>query len=91
LFLAFIEPVGRLGVFTGHLSKVGKALEQAANAHNQAVGSLESRVLVTARKFDELGIAGEIPEVASIATITRLAAISGPAVAALSDGLDPVA
>ena len=33
------ELVGRLGVLTGHLSKVGKALEQAANAHNQAVGS----------------------------------------------------
>ena len=68
------ELIGRLGVFTGHLGKVGKALEQAAKAHNQAVGSLESRVLVTARKFDELGIAGELPEPERVATIPRLPA-----------------
>ena len=68
------ELIGRLGVFTGHLGKVGKALEQAAKAHNQAVGSLESRVLVTARKFDALGIAGELPEPEQVATIPRLPA-----------------
>ena len=68
------ELIGRLGVFTGHLGKVGKALEQAARAHNQAVGSLESRVLVTARKFDGLGIAGEVPEPEQVATIPRLPA-----------------
>jgi DNA recombination protein RmuC len=68
------ELIGRLGVFTGHLGKVGKALEQAARAHNQAVGSLESRVLVTARKFDGLGIAGELSEPEPVATIPRLPA-----------------
>ena len=68
------ELIGRLGIFTGHLGKVGKALEQAATAHNQAVGSLESRVLVTARKFDALGIPGELPEPETVATIPRLPA-----------------
>jgi DNA recombination protein RmuC len=68
------ELIARLGVFTGHLCKVGKALEQAAKAHNQAVGSLEARVLVTARKFDGLGIAGEVPEPEQAATIPRLPA-----------------
>jgi DNA recombination protein RmuC len=68
------ELIARLGVFTGHLGKVGKALEQAAKAHNQAVGSLESRVLVTARKLDGLGIAGELPEPEQVATIPRLPA-----------------
>jgi DNA recombination protein RmuC len=68
------ELIGRLGVFTGHLGKVGKALEQAARAHNQAVGSLESRVLVTARKFDGLGISGEVPDPEQVATIPRLPA-----------------
>jgi DNA recombination protein RmuC len=74
------ELIGRLGVFTGHLGKVGKALEQAAKAHNQAVGSLESRVLVTARKFDGLGIAGGVPEPEQVATIPRLLAgqLEGP-------------
>jgi len=68
------ELIGRLGVFTGHLGKVGKALEQAARAHNQAVGSLESRVLVTARKFDGLGIAGGVAEPEQVATVPRLPA-----------------
>jgi DNA recombination protein RmuC len=68
------ELIGRLGVFTGHLGRVGKALEQAARAHNQAVSSLESRVLVTARKFDRLGIVGEIAYPDQVATIPRLPA-----------------
>lgn len=68
------ELVARLATFGGHLAKVGKALDQAAKAHNQAVGSLESRVMSTARKFGELGIAGEIPELDPVATIARLPA-----------------
>ena len=72
--LVHTNPELRLGVFTSHLGKVGKALEQAARAHNQAVGSLESRVLVTARKFDGLGIAGEVAEPEQVATVPRLPA-----------------
>jgi DNA recombination protein RmuC len=68
------ELIGRLGVFTRHLGKVGKALEQAARAHNQAVGSLESRVLVTAGKFDGLGIPGEVRAPEEVTTIPRLPA-----------------
>jgi DNA recombination protein RmuC len=68
------ELIGRLGVFTGHLGRVGKALEQEGRAHNQAVGSFESRVLVTARKFDALGIGGELPELEQVTTIPRLSA-----------------
>ena len=44
----------RLGTFAGHLGRVGGALESAVSAYNQAVGSWESRVLVTARRLDEL-------------------------------------
>ncbi|MGH9381621.1 MAG: DNA recombination protein RmuC, partial [Thermoanaerobaculia bacterium] len=53
-----IQLVKRIGTLTGHLSEVGRSLERAVQAHNQAVGSYESRLLVTARQLGDLGIAG---------------------------------
>jgi DNA recombination protein RmuC len=47
----------RLGVFAGHFAKVGRNLDTAVNAFNQAVSSFDTRLLVTARKFPEHGIA----------------------------------
>lgn len=44
----------RLKDFTAHLENAGKYLGQAVGAYNQAVGSFERRVLVSARRFDEL-------------------------------------
>jgi DNA recombination protein RmuC len=46
----------RLASFTGHLARVGKQLDASVTAYNQAVGSLEGRVLPGARKFSELGV-----------------------------------
>jgi DNA recombination protein RmuC len=46
---------GRLRVFAGHLAKAGRQLESATGAYNDAVGSLESRILPQARRFQELG------------------------------------
>ncbi|MGI5120270.1 DNA recombination protein RmuC [Marinactinospora thermotolerans] len=46
----------RLGTLGGHVDGLGKALSRAVVAYNQAVGSLESRVLVTARRFERLGL-----------------------------------
>jgi DNA recombination protein RmuC len=44
----------RLADMGSHWAKVGKGLERAVEAYNSAIGSLEGRVLVTARKFVEL-------------------------------------
>ena len=44
----------RLSDMGDHWSKMGKSLERAVEAYNCAMGSLETRVLVSARKFAEL-------------------------------------
>jgi DNA recombination protein RmuC len=46
----------RLGTMSGHLGKLGRSLDTAVSAYNQAVGSWESRVLVAARRFEELDV-----------------------------------
>jgi DNA recombination protein RmuC len=46
----------RLGRFAGHLGKVGRGLDTAVGAYNEAVGSFESRVVVTARRLGELEV-----------------------------------
>jgi DNA recombination protein RmuC len=55
------ELYDRLGVFAGHFAKVGRNLDTAVNAFNQAVSSFQTRLLVTARKFPEHGISGDPP------------------------------
>lgn len=49
------ELVDRLDVFTRHLEKLGASLSGAVKNYNSAIASLESRVLVSLRKFDSLG------------------------------------
>jgi len=53
----------RLGVFAGHFAKISKGLEAAVGAYNQAASSFETRLLVTARKFQDHGVSvDELPE-----------------------------
>ncbi|MGC1975503.1 MAG: DNA recombination protein RmuC [Candidatus Sulfotelmatobacter sp.] len=63
----------RLRLLAGHITQVGTGLDRAVESYNKAVGSLESRVLVSARKFAELGasVADDIPELEPIETTAR--------------------
>jgi DNA recombination protein RmuC len=65
---------GRLGTLVGHFMKLGRQLESSVKAYNETVGSLEGRVLVTARRFSEHGAAAgdkELPEPPQIDTAPR--------------------
>ena len=63
----------RLRRLAGHITNVGTNLDRAVEAYNQAVGSLENRVLVSARKFADLGasVAEDIPDLEPIETTAR--------------------
>jgi DNA recombination protein RmuC len=77
----------RLADLGEHIQKVGKGLTMAINAYNSAVGSLESRVLVSARRFKDLGastIGEEIEELPQIETSPRL--LQAPELLASNDG-----
>jgi DNA recombination protein RmuC len=63
----------RLRSMSVHMDNLRKGLDRAVDAYNKAAGSMESRIMVTARKFPELGaaITEEIPELNQIETTTR--------------------
>ncbi len=58
----------RMYILAEHIGKIGKSLGDSVKAYNDAVGSVESRVLVTARKFRDLGglTEDEIPPLAPV-------------------------
>lgn len=48
----------RVGTVAGHLDRLGRSLRSAVDHYNRGIGSLESRVLVSARRFEEHGVQG---------------------------------
>jgi DNA recombination protein RmuC len=72
----------RLGIFAGHFAKVGRGLDTAVGAFNQAVSSFETRLLVTARKFPEHGVTNDaLPETRQVER--KPVVMSAPEVVAL--------
>jgi DNA recombination protein RmuC len=69
------EMYDRLRTMSTHLQRLQRSLTSSVSAYNDAVGSLESRVLVSARRFPELGVVGseadQIAELAPIAASPR--------------------
>jgi DNA recombination protein RmuC len=69
------EMYERLRTMSTHLQRLQRSLTASVAAYNDAVGSLESRVLVSARRFPELGVLGtasdEIVELPPVAAVPR--------------------
>jgi len=66
------ELYDRLSGMGRHLDRVGKSLTTAVGAYNQAVGSMETRVLVSARRLASLGIVdGDLPAPALVEETAR--------------------
>jgi DNA recombination protein RmuC len=75
------ELYDRLAGLGRHVDRMGRSLSNAVAAYNQTVGSLESRVLVSARRLNDLGVVdGELPGPAPITEPTRV--LSAPELAA---------
>ena len=49
------ELYDRLASLSGHFEKVGRGLDRAVSSYNDAIGCLEGRVLVSARRMQEMG------------------------------------
>ncbi len=64
----------RLGDMNSHFSKMGRSLSSAVESYNKGIGSFEGRVLVTARKFKEIGVTSsqvDLEEIEPVEKITR--------------------
>jgi len=63
----------RLRVFGGHFERMRRGLDVAVDAYNRAVGSFESRVLVGARRFEELAASSgdELPPAEAVDRLPR--------------------
>jgi DNA recombination protein RmuC len=59
----------RLAAMADHLAKLGRSLQSATDSYNSAIGSLESRVLVSARKFKELGATSQEAEIIELRAV----------------------
>jgi DNA recombination protein RmuC len=79
----------RIRVMAEHFEEVARGLTRSVDAYNKAVGSLESRVLVTARRLKEKGIPApeELPELEVIDHTAR--ALGAPELVGLFEEEDP--
>ena len=69
----------RLATLGGHVTELGSSLDRAVTSYNRAVGSLESRVFVTARRLRELGVAPDRSEIEPLAPVgTRARHVQAP-------------
>ena len=73
LFVLGKELHERAAVAFSHIEKLGRSLEQATNRYNDAVGSIQTSLVPTLRRFEDAGAksAKDTPELAEINTLPR--------------------
>ncbi|HKX28020.1 MAG TPA: DNA recombination protein RmuC [Blastocatellia bacterium] len=81
----------RLAKMTDHLSRLGKSLGNTVDAYNSTIGSLERRVLVTARKFKDLDAVPENAEIGEIVPLDHLPRVLQAAELELLNAADGIA
>jgi DNA recombination protein RmuC len=81
------ELYDRIAVLAAHFQKVGQNLASTIDSYNSAVASMETRVLVTARKISEMGAKSEkeLPDVAPVDSRPRELSAANPAAAGVPD------
>jgi DNA recombination protein RmuC len=68
----------RLSTMSSHLDGIGRSLNTAVTRYNQAIGSLDNRVLVAARRFNELSVTDDVletPRPVEIRAVERLSSV----------------
>lgn len=84
------ELYSRLGTLGSHATKMGASLQKSVESYNALVGALESRVMVTARKMHELGLAEKSPpDVEPVETAPRPLTATELITAELTTAMDP--
>ncbi|WP_193612179.1 DNA recombination protein RmuC [Nocardioides lijunqiniae] len=71
----------RLGTLGSHVDQLGRSLNAAVGHYNQTVGSLESRVLVAARRFSDLSVTDDelpVPRAVELRAVSRRGAPDEP-------------
>jgi len=63
----------RMATFLGYMGELGSSIGRSVEAYNKAVGSMESRLLVTVRRFPELGVktSKPVPELSPLTSLPR--------------------
>jgi DNA recombination protein RmuC len=85
------ELYGRLAVFAGNLQKVGTALTRSVDSYNKAMGSLEARVLPSARKLEAMqvvqSVSPELQDAPRVESVPR--SLTAPELIGSGDRADP--
>ena len=82
------ELYDRVRVMASHMDKLGKNLDRSVDAYNRTLRSMETRVLVTARKFREMGVSSpdELPDLEPVERVPQV--VGQPEIAGLIEDED---